>query len=190
MSLSLKPLWRRGKHSLFHILCLRQVGLVGNCLSYSRTCLFLSIGYMLRERVWEQFSQPWGIYIYIYFNLFSVASWEEYKASLKLVRRVLSCPLLMSMSEAFPVTCTLNNIYTSSEWVRLSFVPELNLLLQRPWIWWHCSPFTKSYPSPLQYPCLENPVDRGAWQATVQRVTESQTQLNMQGRHGYMYRFF
>ena len=30
---------------------------------------------------------------------------------------------------------------------------------------------------PLQYSCLENPTDRGAWQATVHRVTESQTQL-------------
>ena len=27
---------------------------------------------------------------------------------------------------------------------------------------------------PLQYSCLENFMDRGAWQATVHRVTESQ----------------
>ena len=27
----------------------------------------------------------------------------------------------------------------------------------------------------LQYSCLENPVDRGAWWATVHRVTQSQT---------------
>ena len=31
--------------------------------------------------------------------------------------------------------------------------------------------------NPLQYSCLENPTDRGAWQATVHRVTESGTQL-------------
>ena len=31
--------------------------------------------------------------------------------------------------------------------------------------------------NPLQYPCLENPMDRGAWQFTVQRVTKSQTRL-------------
>ena len=30
---------------------------------------------------------------------------------------------------------------------------------------------------PLQYSCLENPMDRGAWQATVHSVTKSQTQL-------------
>ena len=29
--------------------------------------------------------------------------------------------------------------------------------------------------SPRQYSCLENPMDRGAWQATVDRVTESDT---------------
>ena len=28
--------------------------------------------------------------------------------------------------------------------------------------------------NPLQYSCLENPMDRGAWQATVHRVTKSQ----------------
>ena len=31
--------------------------------------------------------------------------------------------------------------------------------------------------NPLQYSCLENPMDRGAWQATVHRVAKSQTQL-------------
>jgi len=29
--------------------------------------------------------------------------------------------------------------------------------------------------NPLQYSCLENPMDRGAWWATVHRVTESHT---------------
>ena len=31
---------------------------------------------------------------------------------------------------------------------------------------------------PLQYSCLENPMDRGAWRATVQRVAKSRTRLN------------
>ena len=31
--------------------------------------------------------------------------------------------------------------------------------------------------NPVQYSCLENPVDRGAWPATVPRVAKSQTQL-------------
>ena len=32
--------------------------------------------------------------------------------------------------------------------------------------------------NPLQYSCLESPVDRGAWQATVHGVTKSQTGLS------------
>ena len=32
--------------------------------------------------------------------------------------------------------------------------------------------------NPLQYPCLENPVDRGAWRATVHESAKSQTQLS------------
>ena len=39
--------------------------------------------------------QPWGWY------LFSAASWKVYKAPLPLVRQVLCCPLLVSMSKAF-----------------------------------------------------------------------------------------
>ena len=31
--------------------------------------------------------------------------------------------------------------------------------------------------NPLQYSCLENPVDGGAWQATVHRVTQRRTRL-------------
>ena len=31
--------------------------------------------------------------------------------------------------------------------------------------------------NPLQYSCLENPMDRGAWRATVQGVTKSQKRL-------------
>ena len=34
--------------------------------------------------------------------------------------------------------------------------------------------------SPLQYSCLENPMDRGAWWATVHGVTNSQMRLNDQ----------
>ena len=32
--------------------------------------------------------------------------------------------------------------------------------------------------NPLQYSCLENVMDRGAWQATVHRAAKSQTQLS------------
>ena len=32
--------------------------------------------------------------------------------------------------------------------------------------------------NPLQYSCLENPLDRGAWQATAHGVTKSRTRLS------------
>ena len=32
--------------------------------------------------------------------------------------------------------------------------------------------------NPLQYSCLENPMDRGAWRATVHRVAKSRTRLS------------
>ena len=32
--------------------------------------------------------------------------------------------------------------------------------------------------NPLQYSCLENPMERGAWQATVHGVAKSQTRLS------------
>ena len=31
--------------------------------------------------------------------------------------------------------------------------------------------------NPLQHPCLENPMDRGVWQAVVHKVAKSWTQL-------------
>ena len=34
--------------------------------------------------------------------------------------------------------------------------------------------------NPLQYSCLENPMDRGAWWATVHGVTKNQTRLSRQ----------
>ena len=33
--------------------------------------------------------------------------------------------------------------------------------------------------NPLQYSCLENPMNRGAWQATVHGVTKNWTPLNV-----------
>ena len=38
--------------------------------------------------------------------------------------------------------------------------------------------------NPLQYSCLENPMDRGAWRATVHAVATSQTRLKQQSTMG------
>ena len=40
-----------------------------------------------------------------------------------------------------------------------------------PWVW--KIPWRRTW-KPLQYSCLENPMDRGAWRATVHNVTKSQ----------------
>ena len=37
--------------------------------------------------------------------------------------------------------------------------------------------------NPLQYSCLENPKDRGAWQAIVHRVAKSRTRLKQISTH-------
>ena len=37
--------------------------------------------------------------------------------------------------------------------------------------------------NPLQYSSLENPMDRGAWWATIHRVAKSQTQLKQLSPH-------
>ena len=39
-------------------------------------------------------------------------------------------------------------------------------------------PLEEGNGNPLQYSCLENPTDRGAWRATVYGVTKSQTPLS------------
>ena len=37
--------------------------------------------------------------------------------------------------------------------------------------------------NPLQYSCLENPMDRGTWRATVHKVAKSRTQLKRLSMH-------
>ena len=47
----------------------------------------------------------------------------------------------------------------------------------------------------IQYPCLENPMDGGVWEATVHRVAKSRTQLrdftfslhNVRSKHCFIY---
>ena len=41
------------------------------------------------------------------------------------------------------------------------------------------------YGNPLQYSCLENPTDRGAWWATVHGITKSQTRLKRLSSHAH-----
>ena len=43
------------------------------------------------------------------------------------------------------------------------------------------------YSNPLQYSCLENPMDRGAWWAAVHRITNSWTCLKQLSAHTHTY---
>ena len=42
------------------------------------------------------------------------------------------------------------------------------------------------YGNPLQYSCLENPMDKGAWQATVHLVAKGRRQLKQLSMHACM----
>ena len=48
--------------------------------------------------------------------------------------------------------------------------------------------------NPLQYSCMQNPMDRGSWQATPCKVSQSWTQLSKHNKkkvyilHGYSFR--
>ena len=44
--------------------------------------------------------------------------------------------------------------------------------------------------NPLQYSCLEYPMDRGAWRAVVHRVAQSQTLLGRLSTHAHTANVF
>ena len=50
-------------------------------------------------------------------------------------------------------------------------------------------PLEEGVANPLQYSCLENPMDRGAWWATVHGVTKSRTQLKRLSTHALTVQF-
>ena len=55
-----------------------------------------------------------------------------------------------------------------------------SLVMQETWVQslgWE-DPLEQENINPLPYPCLENPMDRGAWWATVHGVATSWTRLN------------
>ena len=44
--------------------------------------------------------------------------------------------------------------------------------------------------NPLQYSCLQNHIDKGAWQTIVHGVSKNQTQLNWLSMHAYIYVYY
>ena len=69
------------------------------------------------------------------------------------------------------------------EWVAYPFSSRSS----RPRNWTGVSCVGKGDGNPLQYSCLENPMDKGTWQATVHRVTKSGTWLKWLSMHACIY---
>jgi len=63
--------------------------------------------------------------------------------------------------------------YPSCRWLRVKNPPEM----QETWVRSLAQedPLEKRNGNPVQYSCLGNPMDRGAWWATVQGLGKSQT---------------
>ena len=101
---------------------------------------------------------------------------------------ILANEMWPSMSLPFPsrlVTTVINHPWSGSKWwafLMVQCVKNLPAMQETQEI--QIPPLGSEDPpegengSPLQYSCLENPMDRGAWRATVQRVAKSQTQLS------------
>ena len=108
----------------------------------------------------------------------------------------LKCTLLACTGQLTPTTPPLAVLLTSPSWVSDSQASALALFLaafqrdfsphiehlEKPWHLFLCKEkegdFGVGNGNSLQYSCLENPMDRGAWWATVHGVTKSRTQLS------------
>ena len=98
-------------------------------------------------------------------------------------KRLLWCVARVGGFSALPLTGTLLLIMQ----IKLMNTPnvKISMCLQLPrspasgnLYYSVCSIFGAGNGTPLQYPCLENPMDRGAWQAAVHRVAKSWTPLS------------
>ena len=80
--------------------------------------------------------------------------------------QLLGSPQTLSVSVFYGglVALGINNLPARAGDMRCGFDPWVGKI-----------PLKKEMGSPLQYPCLKNPMDRGAWQATVQGVAKSRT---------------
>ena len=61
--------------------------------------------------------------------------------------------------------------------------PVLHCLLEFAQTYVHCG---EGHGNPLQYSCLENPVDRGAWWRALHGVTQSRTRLKRLSTHAFI----
>ena len=64
-------------------------------------------------------------------------------------------------------------------------LPEMQETQGRSLVW--DDPLGGGHGNPLPYSCLENPMDRGAWRATIHRVAKSQTQQATECSRAHTY---
>ena len=67
---------------------------------------------------------------------------------------------------------------TSLSWLSLGPSMLLKMTIVHSFLWLSALPFGEGNGTPLQYSCLENPMDRGAWWAAVHRVAKNRTRLS------------
>ena len=78
------------------------------------------------------------------------------------------------------MTCT-SNFFTENHGIQMKNTQKHMIIdLQLKNIYTNCqfSPLEEGNGTPLQYSCLENPMDGGAWQAAVHGVAKSRTRLS------------
>ena len=89
--------------------------------------------------------------------------------------------------------CIYMNIYSHGGFPADTSIKEPTCQYKRheTWVWslGQEDPLEKGIAThPLQYSCLRNPMDKGAWRTTIHRVTKSWTQLKRLGTHAYSHR--
>ena len=90
-------------------------------------------------------------------------------------QQFLSCKLYAILSRNLTLFCFVQPMAQSS--FVLYIVPIKSLTSFQ---------FGEGNGNPLQYSCLENPMDRGAWRAAVYGVAQSQTRLRRLSTHAFI----
>ena len=91
--------------------------------------------------------------------------------------------------------CPELTLINALSWFNVDFFPFLSCFLSSPNMSASCLytieycilPFGDRNGNPLQYPCLENLMDRGAWQAIVHGVAKSRIRLKQLSTHTRMH---
>ena len=81
------------------------------------------------------------------------------------------------------MSANLENSQMATGWEKVSFHSnpkegQCKRMFKLPYNHTHFTHYREGNGNPLQYSCLENPMDRGAWRATVHGVAKSQTRLS------------